>query len=668
MNVNPPAIRYKGDKDKSISLKSPAIQFYNFLSSQLRSQDISYINRSIVLPDGSTIDANLRKEGIYGNIFGNVLITTSSISVPSGKYRLAFALVDDYGNWEWLEDETTDTLYLGISSFSKDIIGYSPEYTGTNAASSLPFIGRKYCYGKKTAVSIAFAKYSLSDDSIYTAISGGSISGLWKNYDTQYANRTGLSLIYNKEEYIYDVQFGGHAFGGDLSLKYFGQGLAISHYLPKKIILIAGSATTDINYYIFGLSNGNTIAPGYYQNGYLINRITLLDMELHGRLEGATKSYSDAREVSLLTLPGLPILSFITSHDITHDAYMLRFTEDSQYDPGSKLIYSCAYHTVDKLFNRAFLLFSIHLSRGFHTYGLETNLTNFNMTEQDFTHFTSPPVADYYNRDKASIISPLDYTTYEPAQNIREDYVGFIKKTNTYVSNYVDKYTDNDYPNSVTENVYSIRINLATNAVTTTLLKTTTFSEVTNITGSIADPLTAGTETTYIMSGSETILDCYYADYINNVFILGKLKVTGTTPASSFYSAEYKIELYDNGSISTLDTYTISTSGYIYNRTFSEVDIDNKVAWSLWDSFRYLSTNRTGLPSPKSHYAIWYKLLNGETPVVSGVANTTTSRGDFLKNYYIETIGGVTTTTPIPTSSTLSKIQYPFLTNVYYEE
>jgi len=538
MNVNPPAIRYKGDRDKSISLKSQALQFYLFLSQQLKSQNIATLNRDIVLSDGSVISANLRKDGIYNNIFGNISIETHAFGGVSEKHRLVFSLVDNAGHWEYLEDDDTASEYLTILPFIKGnkIIGYYPNYSSTDAALSLAISGRKCSYGKDTAINIAFAKYNLSDDTEYLNITNGSIAGLFKNLPTQYLYKTGLSLIHNNNEYVFEFQPGGFDIGGDYLVKYCGQGMGISHYNKKEIIFINGNVNSDIQYYVFGLGNGDVIAPYYFQYGYLINLVSLIDLKLIPANENSIKGTCEIVANSNLSLPQKVPVSYIAYHEVTYAANRLRFTNDPKYIPDSKFIYANVYKAGPGLYNRVVKIAYYQLAGGFYTLGNEVFLTLLFLTEQNYIHFNgTPPAINFYNRDKSSILSEIDYISYETSVGVREEYLGFIKKTNTYVDTYVNPDINNTYTNSVTETISSVKVNLRTQAVTNTVLKITTFTEDSIIVG--------GTETTIIKSGSESILECYYADYINDVYVLGKMKITSDTIAGSLGSTEYKVLL-----------------------------------------------------------------------------------------------------------------------------
>ncbi len=72
----PPSFNFKGDRQKSISLKAQARQFYNFVMSQAELGGIPFMSRTRYLPDGSVITVTTKKENIYGNRTGFITINT----------------------------------------------------------------------------------------------------------------------------------------------------------------------------------------------------------------------------------------------------------------------------------------------------------------------------------------------------------------------------------------------------------------------------------------------------------------------------------------------------------------------------------------------------------------------------------------------------------------
>lgn len=76
MSNIPPSFSFKGDRQKSISLRAQARQFYNFIVNQAELGGIPFINRSLVLSDGSIISIVSKKESIYGHRTGTIFINT----------------------------------------------------------------------------------------------------------------------------------------------------------------------------------------------------------------------------------------------------------------------------------------------------------------------------------------------------------------------------------------------------------------------------------------------------------------------------------------------------------------------------------------------------------------------------------------------------------------
>lgn len=77
MSNIPPSFSFKGDRQKSISLRAQARQFYNFIVNQAELGGVPFINRSLVLSDGSIISVVSKKESIYGHRTGTIFINTA---------------------------------------------------------------------------------------------------------------------------------------------------------------------------------------------------------------------------------------------------------------------------------------------------------------------------------------------------------------------------------------------------------------------------------------------------------------------------------------------------------------------------------------------------------------------------------------------------------------
>lgn len=73
----PPTFKFKGNREKSISLKAQARQFYNFVINQAEVGGLPFISRALRLSDGSLITVFSKKESNYNHRTGFILIDTS---------------------------------------------------------------------------------------------------------------------------------------------------------------------------------------------------------------------------------------------------------------------------------------------------------------------------------------------------------------------------------------------------------------------------------------------------------------------------------------------------------------------------------------------------------------------------------------------------------------
>lgn len=76
MTISPPSFNFKGDKNKAISFKAQARQFYNFVANQAELGGLPFLSRTVLLPDGTAITAMSKKENNYSNRTGFIIINT----------------------------------------------------------------------------------------------------------------------------------------------------------------------------------------------------------------------------------------------------------------------------------------------------------------------------------------------------------------------------------------------------------------------------------------------------------------------------------------------------------------------------------------------------------------------------------------------------------------
>lgn len=72
MNILPPSFKFDGDKDKAISLKAYAGQFYNLITRQAAKEGLPFINRTKRFPDGTVITFSAQKNSNFKNWSGRV--------------------------------------------------------------------------------------------------------------------------------------------------------------------------------------------------------------------------------------------------------------------------------------------------------------------------------------------------------------------------------------------------------------------------------------------------------------------------------------------------------------------------------------------------------------------------------------------------------------------
>ncbi|UOF79365.1 hypothetical protein [Caudoviricetes sp.] len=87
-----PSFKFRGNVEKSKTLKSRALQFYNHTINQAKLGNIPFMNRSSVLPDGSVINVTTKSGGPYSLRTGIITIVTKAVeAVQRGLVRIALA-------------------------------------------------------------------------------------------------------------------------------------------------------------------------------------------------------------------------------------------------------------------------------------------------------------------------------------------------------------------------------------------------------------------------------------------------------------------------------------------------------------------------------------------------------------------------------------------------
>ncbi len=96
MIISPPKFSFKGDRNKAISLKAQARQFYNFIANQAELGGLSFLSRSVVLSDGSVITAMSKQNSIYSIRSGFIVINTapSKTLLKEANYYLESGFLD----------------------------------------------------------------------------------------------------------------------------------------------------------------------------------------------------------------------------------------------------------------------------------------------------------------------------------------------------------------------------------------------------------------------------------------------------------------------------------------------------------------------------------------------------------------------------------------------
>jgi hypothetical protein len=122
MTLIPPSFSFKGDRQKSISLKAQARQFYNFIVNQAELGGIPFIHRSIILSDGSLITITSKKESIYGHRTGIVSINT----IPTIKEIVESGLYLESGFLDLLSSAVCNenTFKPAVLKYNTDVAAY----------------------------------------------------------------------------------------------------------------------------------------------------------------------------------------------------------------------------------------------------------------------------------------------------------------------------------------------------------------------------------------------------------------------------------------------------------------------------------------------------------------------------------------------------------------
>lgn len=134
MIIAPPSFSFKGDKNKAMSLKSQALQLYDFTVRAARLGGVNSVARSFTLSDGSIISFHSSKQSNYNNQLGKITIfspftsevtidTASEIYMESGLVSYTAtgcgALNNSYRPWQFrVLDSTGPQGTFSSSDFS----------------------------------------------------------------------------------------------------------------------------------------------------------------------------------------------------------------------------------------------------------------------------------------------------------------------------------------------------------------------------------------------------------------------------------------------------------------------------------------------------------------------------------------------------------------------
>jgi hypothetical protein len=182
MNLIPPPFKFKGNKNKAISLKSIASEFYRSSVNQAVKEGLRSITRTKILPDGSVIEVGASIQSIYDNVSGRVVITSPSIphiDSPSGDL---FVTLDD--NTSATISPPVDYPFPPFSKRLKSILYFDQKTSKTKTN----FLSGGYGYTSTTSsqYDAAFTGSTMLDNQINGSQNSGvqATGGSWVGKDS----------------------------------------------------------------------------------------------------------------------------------------------------------------------------------------------------------------------------------------------------------------------------------------------------------------------------------------------------------------------------------------------------------------------------------------------------------------------------------------------------
>jgi hypothetical protein len=218
MIIPPPSFSFKGDKNKAMSLKSQALQLYDFTVRAARLGGINSISRTFTLSDGSTISFRSAKQSNYNNIVGRVIITspivlseprggTSEIYMESGLVIYTAtgcgALNNSYRPWKFRVIDPTGpqgTFSKDTFSFSGVLQGLESIAFGCRVAEQVPEVSAVPCGDDAQPITITEGGYCttnlLPKKNSYLKVRPSVFSGLTRRY---------VQALYGSNKYDMEV-------------------------------------------------------------------------------------------------------------------------------------------------------------------------------------------------------------------------------------------------------------------------------------------------------------------------------------------------------------------------------------------------------------------------------------------------------------------------------
>jgi hypothetical protein len=651
MNLLSPSFKFKGNFKTAIDLKSYSLKQYNLLASKAEREGLSSLSRTTILQDGSLIVLNVFKQSIYNNWAGTISIV-SPISTDSKLEEevFIFAFISTENSSKRLSSS------FNFKESDRKSLTFRREFPPSSIV-GVQNNGIFSNYTKRNSINLVILRYSDAAEYISTI---GSIQGMFGYINITLPWTNGLALDISGQKYNLKDIIPGLASTVDI----FGSSrISVGRFLslqavekegaskPQLLLVAGGGSTLENIYTTLTDASYPKIAPGR-----VFRHLTLLDRVLRispiypiDPLPDRTLGTISPIIEYVVTRPsGYNLLTrFIYVYAELTKKALNNFFNIGTNDPSKAYLVTVTVDNdnINHYHRKLVIRKQLFSSSGATT--VPIIIESFDLTESDFTYFIlaglSGSITPFHNRVKKSIIS-----VYEIIQDsLGDEYFCYISKSSTYTLASVNS-------NSITEVVEVNKINIDTGVKTTSTLDTTTFTE--NIVGPSAE----------FPVGNTHILQTYYCDYINNIYVYGKINVH-TSVVVNFGMIPYQIILDNNGVKSVIKEITFPI-GLITVKTNppSNPTFPNEYgAWSLWDSLRDQNPlNPTGIiVNEKS-----YQKYKEDSGTIKGVFTVRTPARIYLEpptlpetKFYIETSGLNVKITELETVNTIFH-EKPFIT------